>query len=129
MERAAARYLLRALEGVECDVIHAHGMYTPGAGSVARRLSRSLGRPFVLSLHGSDVNLARADRLKRLGEVSKDAAAVAFVSRRLRDRVRADGSRQMLEVIPNGVDAELFSPAPMSFGGPVRPGPLGFWEI
>ncbi len=63
----------------------------------------------MLSLHGSDVNLARGDRLKRLGEVSKDAAAVAFVSRRLRDRVRADGSRQMLEVIPNGVDAELFS--------------------
>ena len=58
----AARELLN--DGWSCDVIDAHYLYPDGVAAAI--LSRRLGRPFVLTARGSDVNFfAREDRRPR----------------------------------------------------------------
>jgi len=39
------------------DLIHAHGMFNPPAGLVAKLLSQKLNIPYVVTCHGSDINL------------------------------------------------------------------------
>jgi teichuronic acid biosynthesis glycosyltransferase TuaC len=109
--RPAARHVIDSLPDVKFGVIHAHGMYLPPAGAVAQRVSRHLGVPYVISLHGSDVNLARGRRAAILRSAVRGAAATSFVSGALHERARSLGvmpSRSA--VIPNGVDVDSFSP-------------------
>ena len=77
------------------DLVHAHWL---PAGWVAART----GKPFVVTLHGTDVELAqRVPRLPRI--VFARAAAVVAVSNAIADVARSLGAREV-EVIPNGVD-------------------------
>jgi glycosyltransferase involved in cell wall biosynthesis len=84
----------------DADVVHAHWL---PAGWVAART----GKPFVVTLHGTDVELAR--RVPRLaGAVFARASAVIAVSSAIAAEARALGASDV-EVIPNGVD---LPPAP-----------------
>jgi glycosyltransferase involved in cell wall biosynthesis len=84
--RAAAR---------ESDLVHAHWL---GAGVVAL----GCGRPFVLQLWGTDVEVAR--RMRPLARrVLRRARLVICASRALAEAARELGAREV-RVIPGGVD-------------------------
>lgn len=95
------------------DVIHAHGMYSPPAGAIARELSQHLSIPYVVSLHGSDVNMRSPAQGELLAEVLNGAASAIFVSAALRNRALMCGAnnREELRVLPNGIDPSIFTPA------------------
>jgi starch synthase len=79
----------------EADVVHAHWL---PVGWVAVRT----GRPFVLTLHGSDVALA--ERLPQLARtVLRRASVVVGVSSAVAEAAERFGGREA-RVIPNGVD-------------------------
>jgi glycosyltransferase involved in cell wall biosynthesis len=91
--RRAARRAAR-----DADLVHAHWL---GAGLVAA----TLGRPFVLQVWGTDLELARrAPRLAR--PVLRRAALVIAASTALAEQARALGAREV-RVIPSGVDLPL----------------------
>jgi glycosyltransferase involved in cell wall biosynthesis len=79
----------------DADVVHAHWL---PSGWVAARTDK----PFVVTLHGTDVELAQ--RLPRFARaVFARAAGVVAVSSSIADSVRTLGARQV-QVIPNGID-------------------------
>ena len=79
----------------DADLVHAHWLPT-GAVAIATR------RPFVLHLHGTDVEVARrAPRLAR--SILRRARLVICVSTALADAARALGADRV-RVIPNGVE-------------------------
>ena len=65
------------------DIIHAHGMYTPPSGLVAKLLSEKLGIPYVVTCHGSDINLAMPNNKELYNNVLEQAGKVIFVSNAL----------------------------------------------
>jgi glycosyltransferase involved in cell wall biosynthesis len=78
-----------------CDLVHAHWLPT---GAVAL----AVGRPFVLTLHGTDVELARrAPRIARA--LLRRARAVICVSPALARAAESLGAERV-RVVPNGVD-------------------------
>ena len=94
------------------DIVHAHGMYEPApAGLVAMLLAEKLGVPFVVTLHGSDVNYAMEKRKELYISVFEKASACIFVSRALLRKAMSYGySGKNSVVIPNGYDPKLFKP-------------------
>lgn len=91
-------------------VIHAHNALY--AGLAARRLSRHLGIPYVVTEHASafltgNINPLEA-RIAR--QVYRDAAAVISVSSALARAITPYCHTQLPRVIPNVVDASYFSP-------------------
>jgi glycosyltransferase involved in cell wall biosynthesis len=86
---------VRAARRVDADLLHAHWL---PAGWVARRT----GKPYVVQVWGTDLELARrAPRLAR--GVLRDARLVIAASTDLAERARALGAREV-RVIPSGVD-------------------------
>ncbi|MGC8819511.1 MAG: glycosyltransferase family 4 protein [Fervidobacterium sp.] len=96
------------------DIIHAHGMYMPvPAGFVAYEISRSLKIPFIVTVHGSDINYQMKNKLLRpyYLEVLENASKVIFVSKALLDKAISFGySGKNYQIIPNGFDDEIFRP-------------------
>ena len=96
------------------DLIHAHTAYPDGFA--AGLLARTLKRPAVVTLHGSDVNVNFKRYLwRRLGLWAlSNADQVIAVGHALRRTVveeyGADGDK--VKVIPNGVDVGRFAPIP-----------------
>jgi glycosyltransferase involved in cell wall biosynthesis len=81
--------------GATADLVHAHWLPAGAAAAVA-------GRPFVVTLHGSDVALAhKAPVLAR--PALRRASTVICVSRALAAEADGLGARRV-EVIPNGVE-------------------------
>ena len=79
----------------DADLVHAHWL---PAGWVAAQT----GKPFVVTLHGTDVALA--DRVPPLARVVlRRARVVVAVSRAIAEAARKHGARDV-HVIPNGVD-------------------------
>jgi len=93
------------------DLIHAHGMYTPPAGLVARLLSEKLNIPYVVTCHGSDINLAMPKATELYNDVLENAGKVIFVSNALLNKAKSLGySGSNSVVIPNGIEPDLFKP-------------------
>ncbi|MDM7320861.1 MAG: glycosyltransferase family 4 protein [Fervidobacterium sp.] len=91
------------------DLIHAHGMYTLPAGLIAQILSEKYSKPYVLTVHGSDVNILMEKRKKVYLDVFESAQAVIFVSNALLEKARSFGySGKNAVVIPNGYDPQIF---------------------
>ena len=89
----------------DADLLHAHWLPT---GLVAA----SLGKPFVVTVHGTDAELARrAPSLARW--VLRKARLVICVSNALADVVRGLGIEHV-RVIPNGVEIPPFVREPVS---------------
>ena len=101
----------------DADLLHAHWLPT---GLVAA----SLGKPFVLTVHGTDAELARrAPSLARW--VLRKAQLVICVSNALAEVVRGLGIEHV-RVIPNGVEIPPFvrepaSPPEVLFAGRLSP--------
>jgi teichuronic acid biosynthesis glycosyltransferase TuaC len=108
---AALRGPVRAtLERAPFDVIDAHYLYPDGVA--AAMLARRIGKPFVLTARGSDVNvIARhAGPRRMIAWAIRHAGQVVTVSRALRtELVKLGIEESRVDVLPNGVDLELFS--------------------
>ena len=73
----------RAARRVDADVVHAHWWFPAGL------VASLLGRPYVVTIHGSDLHLARLPVLRTLARlVLRRAAVVGVVSEALRSEVR-----------------------------------------
>jgi len=93
------------------DIIHAHGMFDPPAGLVAKLLSEKLEIPYVVTCHGSDINLAMPNNKELYNNVLEQAGKVIFVSNALLNNAKLLGySGKNAVVIPNGIDLEIFKP-------------------
>lgn len=91
------------------DLIHAHGMYQIPAGEIAYIFSQRFKKPFVVTLHGSDVNLLMPQRRSRYVQILESATRVIFVSKKLLDTTKSFGySGKNAIVIPNGYDPQIF---------------------
>lgn len=107
-----ARTLERAIRtaGEPVDVIDAHFEYPDGVG--AWLAGRRLGVSVVVTVRGKIVSLSRkALRRMQIAAMLRGVAARIAVSRSLADWVRRIGGQDLaVEVIPNGVDADVFHP-------------------
>jgi glycosyltransferase involved in cell wall biosynthesis len=100
------------------DVIHAHAALP--CGHAAMLLSRRLGVPFVVTVHGLDVfnsgwleGMPAAWRRKISQKVYRTAQTVICVSGKVREILtRGMAEEPRTALIYNGVDPEFFSPAP-----------------
>jgi glycosyltransferase involved in cell wall biosynthesis len=108
---------VRAARRVDADLVHAHWL---PAGWVAART----GRPYVVQVWGTDVELARrAPALAR--RVLRGARLVIAASNELAESARALGARDV-RVIPSGVDVpaqvgEEAEPPEVLFAGRLSP--------
>ncbi len=101
----------RRLNGVEPELIDAH--YAHPDGAAAARLAERLGKPMVLSVRGSDIQILTREPKRKLAiqNTLRRADAVIAVSRALKRLVEELGAEpEKVWVIPNGVDRELFFP-------------------
>lgn len=109
--KRAADAVIARLGDEKVDVVHAHGMYLIPAGAVAQELSTRLGVPFLVSVHGSDINHFMRSRSVEYASVLSRAANVIYVSAALRDRaVELGAPKHNAVIIPNGVDTTTFAP-------------------
>ena len=103
------RKLIR--EGFDFDLIDAHYYYPDGVA--AGLIARKLGKPFVVTARGTDVNLIPqfAFPRKKILQTAAAAHASIGVSKALADRLAELGAvREKLKVFRNGIDLERFSP-------------------
>ncbi len=109
------------------SVIHAHAALP--CGHAASLLSRRLGIPFVVTIHGLDVfnrcfedGVAARWRRKSSLRVYESARKVICISDKVRhllaDGMSATGPLIPAEIVYNGTDADLFAPGPAQEGSP-----------
>jgi glycosyltransferase involved in cell wall biosynthesis len=95
------------------DLVHAHFTYPDGV--VAGRLAGRWNVPFVVSEHAPwwSVWLDRPGVARQAIPAVKAAAAIFAVSSSVRDSIRSHaGEDPRIEIVPVGVDGELFKPLP-----------------
>jgi glycosyltransferase involved in cell wall biosynthesis len=106
--------LIRKLEP---DLLHAHFAYMEGWSTLLAKLSISRKVPFVVTLHGYDVNVLPeyryGIRLRRgfdalVKKVLRLADSVIAVSRDIAVTAKVLGARNVVYV-PNGVDTRIFN--------------------
>ena len=97
------------------DMIHAHSALP--CGHAAALLSRELGIPFVVTVHGLDAFSTNqvggyagrwCERVSRL--VYRSARQVICISEKVGERVMDAGGSTNATVVYNGVDPQMFSP-------------------
>ena len=101
----------RALKsaGKVFDVVDAHYYYPDGVAVAL--VSRYLGKPFLVTARGTDINLIPEYNLPRrlILWAAKKAAASITVCRALKDRmVELGAESDKIHVLRNGVDLDLF---------------------
>ncbi len=100
-----------SIDVLQFDLIHAHGMYHIPAGEIACLLAEKYHKPFVVTLHGSDVNVVMPKRKKRYIQTLEKASKCIFVSKALLEKAKSFGySGKNAVVIPNGYDPDIFKP-------------------
>jgi glycosyltransferase involved in cell wall biosynthesis len=108
---ACARRLQAA--GYDFDLIDAHYYYPDGvAAGIAARI---LGKPFVVTARGSDLNLIAnyAEPRRLILQTAAQAHASIGVCQALVDKLEQLGAEPAkLRVLRNGVDLEVFFPEP-----------------
>ncbi len=100
-----------AREGLEFDLIDAHYFYPDGVA--AALLARRLGKPFVVTARGSDINrIAELPGPRRaILAAARSASRVVAVSQALkRAMVELGIESDRIVVLRNGVDLERFRP-------------------
>lgn len=104
------RMIEKIINVKEYDIIHAHGMYGDApAGLIAKYLAEKYNKPFVVTLHGSDVNVLMPQRSLEYKRVLESSSANIFVSKALLEKAKSYGySGKNAVVIPNGYDPSIF---------------------
>ncbi|MEO0274754.1 MAG: glycosyltransferase [candidate division WOR-3 bacterium] len=95
------------------DIIHAHGMFNVPAGEVAKELANRYHKPYIVTLHGDDVNtlMSVPKRKEKYLRVLNQADKVIFVSQALLKKASALGfNPKNAVVIPNGYNPQIFKP-------------------
>lgn len=103
--------LRRIQKNFEFDLIDAHYYYPDGVA--ATMLGRLLNKPVVITARGSDLNLLPKFPIPRrlIAWTAAQADASIGVSRALMEELKELGADPgKLNVLPNGVDLELFRP-------------------
>ncbi|MDN5343658.1 MAG: hypothetical protein PWP28_2538 [Oceanotoga sp.] len=109
--KEVAEDLFDKIKNNEFDIIHAHGMYDAPAGLIAKLLSQKLNIPYVVTCHGSDINLAMPKAKELYVDVLESAAKVIFVSNALLNKAKSFGyAGENSVVIPNGIEPDIFKP-------------------
>ncbi len=101
----------RELRREEFDLVDAQYAYPDG--DAAARLASDWGKPLVVTVRGSDLEVLGRDpaRRPRIEALLRRAAAVVAVSRSLGTLAQSMGaSPERLATIPNGIDRALFGP-------------------
>jgi glycosyltransferase involved in cell wall biosynthesis len=96
----------------ECDVIHAHWTLSAFAVWITRLYHC---RPYVVTVHGSDIfQAAQIPLFRALTRLALSRAdRVVAISQSLADATKTLGiPTQKIDVIPEGIDIELFQPGP-----------------
>ena len=105
--------MFRVTEQQDLDLIHVHYAIPH---STAALLAREItGKPYAVTLHGSDVTILGSDRsYMPVNTMSVEKAdAITAVSKFIAVEARENlGIKQDIKVIPNFVDSEKFAPAP-----------------
>ena len=99
----------RALSCARFDALDAHYLYPDGVA--AALVAERVGRPFVVTARGSDVNVIAqyAGPRRMIVRALRRAARVIAVSKALRDEIVKLGIDEgHIDVLPNGVDLGLF---------------------
>lgn len=114
LHRAARRALARmTAEGFVFDAIDAHYLYPDGVAAV--RLAREHGVPVVLTARGSDTSQLPHYRIpgRLIRAAIAQADALIAVSAALKEGLVALGAApEKVTVLRNGVDLDVFRPAP-----------------
>lgn len=125
----------KTVDLTEVKLIHAHTLFTDG--SIARRLSRQTGIPYMVTLRYSDIEAIwkYEPHLRPMARrILRDAAKVVFLSGASREKVLCGWldakDRAAIEpktaVIPNGIKPQwLTGEARGALGNPVRVGFAG----
>jgi 1,2-diacylglycerol 3-alpha-glucosyltransferase len=108
----------RAIEGFDLDVYHAQHPFL--LGGMARRLARRAGRPLVFTCHTRydqyahyvplPVPLVARAAVRWSTAFANTADRVVAPSEALARLLRGQGVRKPVDVIPTGVDLEVFRP-------------------
>ncbi|HLO62339.1 MAG TPA: glycosyltransferase family 4 protein [Azonexus sp.] len=101
-------------DGFDFDLIDAHYYYPDGIA--AGIIAREIGKPFVVTARGSDLNLISdyAKPRRRILETASLAHASIGVCNALMEKLSCLGAApDKLNVFRNGVDLERFRPEPM----------------
>jgi teichuronic acid biosynthesis glycosyltransferase TuaC len=109
--RSFARCLVESVDA-KPDVIHAHFAYP--CGLAAARAGATWGIPFVLTLHGGDVNVApsvNARTRQVFGQAVRRATFLSAVSGALADRTERLAGRRPV-ILPIGVDLRRYRDLP-----------------
>lgn len=126
--------ILRRVDMRDVHLLHAHTLMTDG--SIALRLHRQTGLPYVVTVRYSDEVILRWEPhlLPLAREILRGASRVVFLSDPVRKRLCAawlhGGEREAIAertaVIPNGISAEWLGAQPREWvGDPVRVGFAG----
>lgn len=102
--------IVRRLDGAEkIDVINTHWIYPEGVAS--SWVAKLLGKPIVLTALGCDINLYGKMLLRKvqIAGALRNANAVTAVSNSISDNIfDLNVNSRRIDVIPNGVDTNLF---------------------
>jgi len=96
----------------EVDFVHLHWLWPVGAG--VRKFCRKKGVPYIITCHGSEINITMENpRIrKEMLLVLEDAAAVEFISEALLRKAKELGySGKNAAVVYNGIDEKIFGRA------------------
>lgn len=102
-------------EGFDFDLIDAHYYYPDGVA--AGIIARAIGKPFIVTARGSDLNLISdySEPRRRILETASLADASIGVCNALMEKLSNLGAApEKLDVFRNGVDLERFRPEPMA---------------
>ncbi len=87
------------------DIVHAHWALPQGIAA------RKTGKPYVVTLYGGEVFLAK--RLKLIGmldRILREAGMAVAITTGLEEVIKEAGVKTELEIIPAGIDMEEFKP-------------------
>ena len=111
LEKQISHNILKQFDLHKLDLVHAHGMYEVAAGNIAKLISESTGIPYMITLHGSDVNIVMKKRTANYVDTLENASKCIFVSNALLEKAENFGySGRNGIVIPNGYDPNIFYP-------------------
>lgn len=101
-------------EGFDFDLIDAHYYYPDGVA--AGIIAQAIGKPFIVTARGTDLNLIPdySEPRRRILETASLAEASIGVCNALMEKLSSLGAApEKLDVFRNGVDLERFRPEPM----------------